>query len=117
MNNIIGIRDSGNKEFDIDIVSYDNLNTTINTNKKKLYFINLYKSIVAVIFLPVILVFLLFEKKIFLKVFKQVIIILYFIFFLVFVYTLINQNKSIINNDISVREISVNMNKIKNFDE
>ena len=117
MNNIIGIRDSGNKEFDIDIVSYDNLNTTINTNKKKLYFINLYKSIVAVIFLPVILVFLLFEKKIFLKVFKQVIIILYFIFFLVFVYTLINQNKSIINNDISVREISVNMNKIKNFNE
>ena len=117
MNNIIGIRDSGNKEFDIDIVSYDNLNTTINTNKKKLYFINLYKGIVAVIFLPVILVFLLFEKKIFLKVFKQVIIILYFIFFLVFVYTLINQNKSIINNDISVREISVNMNKIKNFNE
>ena len=42
MNNIIGIRDSGNKEFDIDIVSYDNLNTTINTNKKKIYFINLY---------------------------------------------------------------------------
>ena len=79
MNNIIGIRDSGNKEFDIDIVSYDNLNTTINTNKKKIYFINLYKGIVAVIFLPVILVFLLFEKKIFLKVFKKVIVILYFI--------------------------------------
>lgn len=117
MSNIIGIKESNEKEFDIDIVSYDNLNTTINTNKKKLYFINLYKGIVAFVFLPVILVFLLFEKKIFLKVFKQVIVILYFIFFLVFIYTLFNQNKNIINNDISVREISVNMNKIKNFNE
>ena len=45
MSNIIGIKESNEKEFDIDIVSYDNLNTTINTNKKKLYFINLYKGI------------------------------------------------------------------------
>ena len=35
MSNIIGIKESNEKEFDIDIVSYDNLNTTINTNKKK----------------------------------------------------------------------------------
>lgn len=103
-----------NKDFSIDIISYNNLRM-FGVNKILFFIIYFCKIIASLVFLPIILVFVIFENKLFLKIFRQVVIILYFVFFLVFIYTLFNQNKIIVDNTKITKSIRINMNKIKDF--
>lgn len=103
-----------NKDFSFDIISYNNLRL-FGINKALFCLLYFCEVIVSLIFCPIILVFMVFENKMFLKIFKQVVVILYFVFFLVFVYTLFNQNKSIVDDTKISTTIRINMNKIKDF--
>lgn len=103
-----------NKDFSFDIISYNNLRL-FGINKALFFLLYFCEVIVSLIFCPIILVFMAFENKMFLKIFKQVVVILYFVFFLVFVYTLFNQNKSIVDDTKISTTIRINMNKIKDF--
>lgn len=103
-----------NKDFSFDIISYNNLRL-FGINKALFFLLYFCEVIVSLIFCPIILVFMAFENKMFLKIFKQVVVILYFIFFLVFIYTLFNQNKSIVDDTKISTTIRINMNKIKDF--
>ncbi|MBO4956967.1 MAG: hypothetical protein J6C50_03955 [Rickettsiales bacterium] len=103
-----------NKDFSFDIISYNNLRL-FGINKALFFLLYFCEVIVSLIFCPIILVFMVFENKMFLKIFKQVVVILYFVFFLVFVYTLFNQNKSIVDDTKISTTIRINMNKIKDF--
>ncbi len=78
------------------------------------YFFNIIKLIFAIIFTPLFLVFSLFEIKLFLKIFRQIVAIIYFLVFLIFIYTLFNQNKTIGTNEIIMVNIDFK-DKIKNF--
>ena len=73
-------------------------------NKITKFIVNVVKFFIAIIFTPLFCVFSLVRTKLFLKVFTQVIVILYFICFLLLIYTFINRNKPIGNNEkVSVK--------------
>lgn len=76
--------------------------------------LNTFKIIFAIIFTPLFLIFSLFEMEIFLRVLKQIIAITYFLLFIIFVYTLFNQNKPIGKNEIVVVNIHFK-DKIRDF--
>ena len=87
---------------------------TFLNNKIVLFVINLVKFSIAIIFLPLFLVFSLFQIKIFSKVVKQVVAILYFFTVLVMIYTLININKPIGNDESVIVNVEYK-DKIQNF--
>jgi hypothetical protein len=78
------------------------------------YTLYVLKIIIIIIYAPILLCFLLFESELFLKIVRQVIVISYSIFFIVFMYTLFNQNKKVFSSD----EITIDIeykDKIKSF--
>ena len=98
----------------LDMISYENFKK-LSPNKYLLYLIYSLKVFVVILFLPLILVFMLFDNKVFLRIFKQVVVILYFIFMCVFMFTLFSQNRTIISDSQVVIDIPINKNKIKTF--
>lgn len=102
-----------NKEKDKVFKKNDVIPNFLN-NKAVIFTINTVKVIVAVIFLPLFLIFSLFQIKIFSKVFKQVVAIIYFFTVLVLFYTLFNLNKPIGNDESAIIQLEYR-NKIQDF--
>ena len=99
--------------FDTDFIVYEkNKHTSINVSDK---LFSVSKIILTIIFLPLIIIFAIFKNDLFLKIFKQIIVILYLIFFIIFIYTLFNQNVNITSNIEIIKDIPINKDRIKSF--
>ena len=74
----------------------------------------LFKIIVTVIFFPIIFIFMCFENKNFIKIFKQIVVLLYTILYIVFIYSAFtfNSHRTKLNHLITNIDYSAN---IKSF--
>ena len=84
------------------------------TRKHNSILLTTLKFIITLIFFPIALLFILFDNKNFIKIFKQIVVLLYTILYVVFIYSAFtfNSHRTKINHLITNIDYSAN---IKSF--